>query len=110
GRSGGVPRTMRDIPSYGNGVCHVTSILQPATPTSAAVVGVALVTVTAVAGSATGATDLGTVESAVRFVIETAKDFGRGIAHFVDAEEVRRLNELYGGMSHLRGAAEPAAR
>ncbi|MFC7328894.1 DUF1177 domain-containing protein [Marinactinospora rubrisoli] len=100
-----MPLTMQDITPYGNGVYHVNSILQPSTATTAPVVGVAIVTETAVAGSATGATDLGSVETAVRFVIETAKDFGRGIARFVDADEVGRLRELYGSMSHLRGTA-----
>ncbi|WDZ93353.1 DUF1177 domain-containing protein [Nocardiopsis sp. HUAS JQ3] len=104
-----MPLTMQDITPYGNGVYHVNSILQPSTATSAPVVGVAIVTEEAVAGSATGATDLRSVESAVRFVIETAKDYGRGIASFVDADEVRRLQELYGSMSHLRGAGESAA-
>jgi hypothetical protein len=104
-----MPLTMQDITPYGNGVYHVNSILQPSTATSAPVVGVAIVTEEAVAGSATGATDLRSVESAVRFVIETAKDYGRGIARFVDADEVRRLQELYGSMSHLRGAGEPAS-
>ena len=102
-----MPLTMQDITPYGNGVYHVNSILQPATATTAPVVGVAIVTETAVAGSATGATDLRSVETAVRFVIETAKDYGRGIAQFVDAEEVRRLQDLYGSMSHLRGAGAP---
>ncbi|WP_223839526.1 AroM family protein [Nocardiopsis deserti] len=83
--------------------------LAESTATSAPVVGVAIVTEEAVAGSAIGATDLRSVESAVRFVIEAAKDYGRGIARFVDADEVRRLQELYGSMSHLRGAGEPAS-
>ncbi|MBR8742121.1 DUF1177 domain-containing protein [Nocardiopsis sp. MG754419] len=99
-----MPLTMQDITPYGNGVYHVNSILQPSTATSAPVVGVAIVTETAVAGSATGATDLRSVETAVRFVIEAAKDYGRGIARFVDADEVQRLQDLYGSMSHLRGA------
>lgn len=54
------------------------------------------------AGSATGATDLHDVETAVRFAIETAEDYGRGIATFVDLEEVARLQELYGSMAGLR--------
>ncbi|MFC4563806.1 DUF1177 domain-containing protein [Nocardiopsis mangrovi] len=104
-----MPLTMQDITPYGNGVYHVNSILQPSTATAAPVVGVAIVTEAAVAGSATGATDLHTVESAVRFVIETAKDYGRGIAAFTDPAEAGRLKELYGSMSRLRGAAAAPA-
>jgi hypothetical protein len=55
-----------------------------------------------VAGSATGATDLPDVETAVCFTIETAKDFGRGIAAFADLDEVARLRDLYGSMAVLR--------
>jgi Protein of unknown function (DUF1177) len=99
-----MPLTMQDITPYGNGVFHVNSILQPATATSAPVVGVAITTASTVAGSATGASDLHSVEGAVRFAIETAKDFGRGIARFYDEAEFARLVELYGSMRALRGA------
>jgi len=97
-----LPITTQDITPYGNGVFHVNSILQPATATTAPVVGVAIATETAVAGSATGATDLRVVESAVRFVIEVAKDHGRGIATFHDDAEFASLVEQYGSMAHLR--------
>lgn len=97
-----LPITTQDITPYGNGVFHVNSILQPATATDAPVVGVAITTETAVAGSATGATDLRVVESAVRFVIEVAKDHGRGLVVFHDAPEFASLVEQYGSMSRLR--------
>ncbi|RWZ46597.1 DUF1177 domain-containing protein [Labedella phragmitis] len=97
-----MPITTQDITPYGNDVYHVNSIVQPCTATSAPVVGVAIVTETAVAGSATGATDLHDVEQAVRFAIETAKDFGRGIASFHDEVELAHLMSLYGSMSVLR--------
>ncbi|GAB3270586.1 DUF1177 domain-containing protein [Kineosporia babensis] len=97
-----LPITTQDITPYGNDVYHVNSIVQPTTATSAPVVGVALTTVTAVPGSATGASDLQVVESAVRFVIEVAKDYGRGIASFFDQAEFDRLIELYGSLAHLQ--------
>lgn len=50
-----MPITQQDITPYGNGLHHVNSIMQPATATSVPVVGLALTTVTAVAGCATGA-------------------------------------------------------
>jgi hypothetical protein len=97
-----LPITTQDITPYGNGVFHVNSILQPATATDAPVVGVAITTETAVAGSATGATDLRVVESAVRFVIEAAKDHGRRIVSFHDDVEFGSLVSQYGSMAQLR--------
>ncbi|MFC5824120.1 DUF1177 domain-containing protein [Nonomuraea insulae] len=96
------PLAMQDITPYGNDVHHLNSILQPATATSAPVVGVAITTETPVAGSATGATDLRSVESAVRFCIEVAKDFGRGGVSFYDRTEFDRLVSLYGEMTTLQ--------
>jgi hypothetical protein len=61
-----LPVTTQDITPYGNGVFHINSILQPATATHAPVVGVAITTETPVAGSATGATSLSSVEEAAR--------------------------------------------
>lgn len=104
--SGGLPAvlpiTMQDITPYGNGVYHLNSIVQPTVATSAPVVGVAITTESAVAGSATGATDLWSVESAVRFVIEVAKDFGRGLLDFYDSEDAQRLIDHYGSMAVLQ--------
>jgi len=97
-----MPITTQDITPYGDDIYHVNSIVQPATATTAPVVGVALTTVPAVAGSATGASDLQVVESAVRFVIEVAKDYGRGIARFHDEDEFDRLVARYGSLSHLQ--------
>ncbi|WP_285726725.1 DUF1177 domain-containing protein [Psychromicrobium xiongbiense] len=97
-----MPITMQDITPYGNGIYHMNSIVQPCTATTAPVVGLAITTETAVAGSATGATDLTSVESAVRFVIEAAKDFGRDNLSFFDVEDFDRLQQQYGSMSGLQ--------
>jgi hypothetical protein len=97
-----MPITMQDITPYGNGVFHVNSIVQPATGTDVPVVGLAITTASAVAGSATGASDLHSIEGAVRFVIEAAKDYGRELIAFHDEAELARLIEQYGSMSHLR--------
>jgi hypothetical protein len=102
-----LPLTMQDITPYGNGVHHVNSILQPATATSAPVVGVAITTETVVPGSGTGASDLTSVESAVRFCIEAAKAYGAGGCRWYDTEEFDRLVGLYGPMCRLQGADEP---
>lgn len=96
------PIAMQDITPYGNGVYHLNSILQPATATSAPVVGVAITAETPVPGCATGATHAVDVEGAVRFAIEVAKSFGAGKCSFYDPEEYAKLVELYGSMKHLQ--------
>lgn len=99
--------TQQDITPYGNGVDHINSILQPATVTSAPVVGVALVTDAAVAGCASGATHLVDVESAARYVIEVAKSYTSGACAFYNSAEYDRLLDLYGDMTRFQtgGAA-----
>lgn len=103
-----VPITMQDITPYGNGVYHLNSILQPATATSAPVVGVAITAEIPVPGCATGASQAIDIELAGRFCIEVAKAFGRGKARFYNEEEFRRLIELYGPMNHLQGMGRKA--
>lgn len=94
--------TTQDLTPYGNGVFHLNSILQPATATSAPVVGVAITTEVPVPGSGTGATHPTDVEQAARFCIEVAKAFGAGQCRFNDPSEYDRLVELYGEMTHLQ--------
>jgi hypothetical protein len=96
------PITMQDITPYGNGVYHLNSILQPSVVADAPVVGVAICTETAVPGSATGASHEIDIAAAARFVIEVAKDFGRGTAQFYDPQEFALLTRIYGSMRHLR--------
>ena len=97
-----LPLTTLDITPYGNGIYHLNSILQPSVATNAPCIGVAITTVTRVAGCATGATHPTDVEEAVRFGIEVAKEFTTGHCQFFDKEEYERLQKLYGSMSHLR--------
>lgn len=91
-----------DITPYGNDVYHINSLLQPATATSAPVVGLAITSATLVAGSATGASHEGDIALAATFAVEAAKDFGRGRAEFHDEDEFNRLVELYGDMRQLK--------
>lgn len=100
-----LPVVTQDITPYGNEVHHINSILQPATATTAPVVGVAITTESAVAGCGTGATDLVAVEQAARFCIEVAKSFGAGSCSFFDPTEFDRLVDLYGPMTVLQGGA-----
>lgn len=104
-----LPITMQDITPYGNGVSHLNSIMQPATATDAPVVGVAITAEVAVAGSATGATDLLKIEAAARFCVEVAKDFGRGRCRFMDETEFETLVKLYGEMARLQSSAAAVA-
>ena len=99
-----LPLTMQDITPYGNGVFHLNSILQPATATSAPVVGLAITAETAVAGCGTGASHPADVELAARFAVEVAKAFTAGRCHFHDPAEFARLLGLYGSMSGLQTA------
>lgn len=91
-----------DITPYGNDLYHLNSILQPATATSAPVIGVAITTEAPVAGCATGATHASDCEEAARFMLEVAKAYGRGECSFYDEEEYRLTQQRYGAMNHLQ--------
>lgn len=94
--------SMQDITPYGNGLYHLNSILQPATATSAPVIGVAVTTELPVAGCATGASHFTDVEETARFALEVAKAFGAGKCSFYDAAEFSALERKYGKMNHLQ--------
>ncbi len=96
------PLAMQDITPYGNEVHHINSILQPCTATKVPVVGVAITAETMVPGCATGASHATDVEEAARFMLEVAKEFGRGKCRFYDRLEYTRLVRLYGGMEQLQ--------
>ncbi len=97
-----VPLTTQDITPYGNDIHHINSIVQPATATTAPVVGVATTTAIPVAGCATGANHEVDIELAARFCVEVAKDFTAGGCSFFSKEEFDRLVSLYGSMRHLQ--------
>ncbi|QUH02541.1 DUF1177 domain-containing protein [Saccharopolyspora erythraea] len=106
------PVTTQDITPYGNGIYHINSILQPATATDVSVVGLAIVTATAVPGCATGASHETDIAAAARYAVEVAKEFGAGALEFHDQAEFARLVERYGSMAHLQtmGALPPAGK
>lgn len=99
-----LPLSSYDITPYGNGLPHVNSILQPATATDKPVVGVAITAVTAVPGSATGASHPSDITMAVAFCLETAKAFGAGRARFYDDAHFAAAQRMYGSMAHLQCA------
>jgi hypothetical protein len=103
-----VPITMQDIIPYTTPVYHINSMMQPWIYTKAPVVGVAITTSMVVPGSATGATNIFHLEQATRFVVEVAKDFGRGRVKFYDEEEWKKIISIHGSLADLmrRGAPE----
>ncbi len=92
----------QDITPYGNDLHHLNSILQPAVATDAPVVGVAITTVTAVAGCATGASHEVDIALAARFAVEVAKGYGAGVVGFHDEAEFAALRTRYGSATHLQ--------
>lgn len=92
----------QDITPYENGLYHLNSIMQPAVATDAPVVGVALVTKAAVAGCATGATQVTHVAQAAQFAVEVAKYFGVGQCAFTDDAEFVAIVARYGSAAHLQ--------
>lgn len=103
-----LPLAQQDITPYGNDLHHVNSILQPAVATSAPVVGVALTTVTAVAGCATGASHETDIALAARFAVEVAKGFGTGQITFHDESEFAHMISLYGDNQRFQTLGAPA--
>lgn len=96
------PITVQDITPYGNGIYHLNSILQPSVATSVPVVGVAITSVSVVAGCGTGASHETDIALVCKFALEVAKEFGRGTCHFYDINEYQRLLALYGSLAHLQ--------
>lgn len=96
------PVMTQDITPYGNGVSHLNSILQPSVWTVAPVIGLAICSAALVPGSATGGSQETDIATAVKFVIEVAKEFGTGSAAFFDNGELARLLALYGSLRHIQ--------
>ena len=106
--TGELPRvlaiTTQDILPYGHGIDHLNSLMQPATATGAPVVGIAVTTGTAVAGSQSHASHEVDIDLASRFALETAFRYGQGRLRFYDPGEYARIIDAYGSLSHLMGA------
>lgn len=97
-----MPITLQDITPYGNGLYHLNSIMQPGVATDAPVVGVAITTQTAVAGSGSNATHLPDIDQVIRYGIEVAQRFGNDQCHFYDVEEFDQITKLYGSMKRFQ--------
>lgn len=99
-----LPISMQDITPYANNLYHFNSIMQPATKSDAPVVGVAITSLAAVPGSATGVSNAFQVDQVGRFVIETAQQFTKGSLQFFDKYEFKKITKLYGNMKKLQRA------
>jgi hypothetical protein len=96
------PITTQDITPYGTGIDHINSIMQPCIATDAPVLGVAITAETPVPGCATGASHATDIEEASRFVLETAKVYGKGLCSFYDEEQWAIIAQRYGPLKHLQ--------
>lgn len=96
------PITTQDITPYGTGIDHINSIMQPCTATDAPVLGVAITTETPVPGCATGASHVTDIEEASRFVLESAKAYGKGLCRFYDKEQWALIVQRYGPLKQLQ--------
>jgi len=98
-----VPLFTQDITPPGNGVHRINSIMQPATLTSAPVIGVALLSPVVTGGASTGVTDEHDLALTGRFAVEVAKEFSAGTLPFYYEDEFKKLVELYGPLTRLVG-------
>ena len=96
------PITTQDITPYGTGIDHINSIMQPCTATDAPVLGVAITAETPVPGCATGASHVTDIEEASRFVLESAKAYGKGLCSFYDEEQWALIVQRYGPLKLLQ--------
>ena len=96
------PITTQDITPYGNGLDHINSIMQPCIATDAPLIGLAITTQVPVPGCGTGASHPTDIEVAGRYVIEVAKQYGKGLCSFMDKAEWETILEKYGAHKHLQ--------
>jgi len=96
-----VPITMQDLLPFSTPIYHINSIVQPWLYTHSPVVGVATITETVVPGSASGVTNINTLDETSRFVIEVAKGFTAGSVKFYDEKEWEIIMRLHGEIRHI---------
>ena len=96
------PITTQDITPYGNELDHINSLMQPCIATDIPVVGIAITTQVPVPGCGTGASHPTDIEVAGRYIIEVAKQYGKGLCSFYDLGEWAIILRLYGAHKHLQ--------
>ena len=96
------PISTQDITPYGNNLDHINSIMQPCIATNSPLIGIAITTQVPVPGCGTGASHPVDIEVAGRYVIEVAKQYGKGLCSFYDRDEWNTILNLYGTHKHLQ--------
>lgn len=98
-----VPITMQDITPFTNSIYHLNGLAEVPAGITAPAIGVGITTeIVTVGGAATGNSNVVDMEPAVRFCVEVAKDFGKGLFKFYDEQEFQKLVSMYGTMDHLQ--------
>ncbi|MEM1610791.1 MAG: DUF1177 family protein [Sulfolobales archaeon] len=96
-----VPITMQDIVPFSTPVKHINSILQPWLYTDTPVMGVAITSESVIPGSATGVTDLSSLEPASRFVLEIAKKYTSRSIEIYYENEYQTLLKYHGDLKEI---------
>ncbi len=99
-----VPITMQDIVPYSTPVKHINSIVQPWLYTDSPVMGVAITSESIIPGSASGVTDIVSLEQASRFTLEVAKRFTARSIEIYYEQEYKTLVEFHGDMKSIMGS------
>ena len=96
-----VPITLQDVLPFSTPIYHINSIVQPWLYTHAPVVGIATITESVVPGSATGVTNIVSLDEAARFIIEVAKGFTEGKVKLYDEDEWNTIMKIHGSIREI---------
>ena len=96
-----VPITLQDVLPFSTPIYHINSIVQPWLYTHAPVVGIATITESVVPGSATGVTNIVSLDEAARFIIEVAKGFAEGKVKLYDEDEWNTIMKIHGSIREI---------
>ncbi len=102
-----VPITLQDVLPFSTPIYHINSIIQPWLYTHAPVVGVATITESVVPGSATGVTNIISLDEAARFIIEVAKGFTEGRVRLYDEDEWNIIMKFHGSIREILMRGSP---
>ena len=103
-----VPITLQDVLPFSTPIYHINSIVQPWLYTHAPVVGIATITESVVPGSATGVTNIVSLDEAARFIIEVAKGFTEGKVKLYDEDEWNTIMKTHGSIREILIRGSPA--
>ena len=103
-----VPITLQDVLPFSTPIYHINSIVQPWLYTHAPVVGIATITESVVPGSATGVTNIVSLDEAARFIIEVAKGFTEGKVKLYDEDEWNTIMKIHGSIREILIRGSPA--